>query len=172
MRFNFFPVAIFAGFLFAAGCASKDFREPGVLSTASESTRRSYSGSYGDVWRATLNALTSKKYALASSQREGGVIVTDWILGKSDRLYSGYGDNRIPYSIRFKFSIKLQPSRSGVNVSVKNEEQYMADAVTAGTDFSGSLYQWIPTDSSTVKEATFLEEIGTQLASLKNAGAK
>jgi hypothetical protein len=89
-------------------------------------------------------------------------------MGKSDRLYSGYGDTRIPYSVRYKISISLRPSRSGVDVSIKNEEQYYSDSVTSGTDFSGSLYRWLPTESSNAKEAALLDEIANQLKARKS----
>ena len=146
------------------GCASKDFAEPGVISGKKRSTGRTFSGSYSSVWNATLEALQAKKYPITLSQREGGVIVTNWISGKSDRLYSGYGETRIPYKVRSKFSLQLRPSREGVAINIDNEEEYYSDSVTAGIDFSGSLYQWIPTKSSTKKEAAILDEIETQLA--------
>jgi hypothetical protein len=153
--------------LLLTACASKEFNEPGEISVTEHTPKRAFSGSYGDVWRAATGALAVKRYAIASSQREAGFITTDWIIGKSDRLYSGYGDTRIPYNIRFRFTIRVQPTRSGVTVNVKSEEQYMTDSVTAGSDFSGSLYQWVPTDSSTAKERNYLDEVESQLAAVK-----
>ncbi|MFH1018080.1 MAG: hypothetical protein V1798_07855 [Pseudomonadota bacterium] len=155
-----------------AGCASKEFNEPGRLPSADRSTRKTYSGSFADVWRASLGALAAKRYAVASSQRESGLVLTDWVLGKSDRLYSGYGETRIPYNIRFKMTLKLQPTKSGVHVRVGSEEQYLSDAVTAGADFSGSLYQWITTESSTSKEAALLDEIEAQLVAIRSGAGK
>jgi hypothetical protein len=152
------------------GCASKEFNEPGILSAADRPTKKTYAGSFADIWRASLGALAAKKYAVSSSQRENGVIVTDWVLGKSDRLYSGYGDTRIPYNIRFKMTIKLQPTKSGVIARISSEEQYISDAITAGTDFSGSIYQWLPTESSTAKEFALLEEIEAQLVAIRTGG--
>lgn len=154
---------------FTVSCASKEFNEPGIASVDHRSTRRSLRGSYTDVWNALLGGLAQNKYALARSDRQAGQIVTDWITGKSDRLFSGYGESRIPYNIRFRLTIGARPSRSGVEIAVQNEEQYYTDAVTAGIDFSGSLYQWIPTESSTVKEAAFLDDVTTIL---QNGGSK
>ncbi len=145
--------------LLVSGCTPKEFNEPGTLPSEHEPTRRALPGSYSAVWDATLATLRNRKYPIATSQRDGGVIITDWIMGKSDRLYSGYGETRIPYNIRFKFTIRLHPSKAGVDVNIVNEEQYYSDAVTAGSDFSGSLYQWIPTQTSTAKEAAFLDEV-------------
>ncbi|HLG20495.1 MAG TPA: outer membrane protein assembly factor BamC [Bdellovibrionota bacterium] len=162
----------FCLFFILPSCAPKEFNEPGILPATSEPTKKSFVGSYGDVWNATLSALQSKKYTVGSASRDSGAITTDWILGKSDRLYSGYGDTRIPYNIRFKLTLHLRPSRSGVEVKVSNEEQYYSDSVTAGTDFTGSLYQWLPTESSRAKEGGLLAEIETQLAARKSGANK
>ena len=151
--------------MWLSSCASKDFREPEVHSASTDSVSKTYGRSYTDVWNAVLSALQSKRYAIAETKREGGSIVTDWILGKSDRLYSGYGETRIPYSVRFKMTVKLRPSREGVKVLIENQEQFYTDAVTAGTDFQGSLYQWIPTKSSGDKESALLSEVGEHLSS-------
>ncbi len=145
-------------------CASKDFQEPIAESGTSGSTSKTYQRSYTDVWNAVVSALGEKKYAVAVSKRDGGLIVTDWVSGKSDRLYSGYGDTRIPYTIRFKMTLKLTPTREGIRVAAKNEEQYLSDSITAGTDFNGSLYQWMNTPSSGAKEASLLSAVGEQLA--------
>lgn len=149
--------------LFSFGCASKDFREPEIDAASAGSVHRIFQRSYTDVWNAVVSALGEKKYAVAVSKRDGGLIVTDWISGKSDRLFSGYGENRIPYTVRFKITLKLTPTREGVRVTVKNEEQYLSDAITAGTDFSGSLYQWLNTRSSGTKEASLLALVAEQL---------
>ncbi len=157
------------GLLFTS-CASKDFAEPGVKSFSRQAVEKIFRGSYSDVWQATKEVLDEQKYPLATSQKESGVIITDWILGKSDRLYSGYGEARIPYNIRYKLSFRFKPSRKGVEVQIDNEEQYMSDAITAGTEFSGSLYQWIPTESSTQKEARLLGNIQNRLAQIQGQG--
>jgi hypothetical protein len=149
--------------LLLAGCASKAFREPEVTGDTESSVARNFQRSYTDVWNAAISALGERKYAIAVSKRDGGLIVTDWVSGKSDRLYSGYGDTRIPYTIRFKMTLKLTPTRDGIRVAVRNEEQYLSDAITAGTDFTGSLYQWLGTQSSGTKESTLLAAIAEQL---------
>ena len=149
---------------FASGCASKKFNEPGVLETPTAQTHRMFRRSYTDVWNAALAALQNQKYAVSESKRDGGIISTDWISGKSERLFSGYGETRIPYTIRFRMSVRLVPSQLGIKVSVDGDEQYYSDAITAGTDFSGSVYQWMPTKSSGTKEAALLNEIQSQLS--------
>jgi len=151
-------------------CVPKDFYEPGKLSVSGKSTSHSYNASFNDVWKAVTQAAAAKRYAVSSSIKDSGILVTDWISGKSDRLYSGYGDSRIPYNIRFKFTINVKPTKRGIVVSIKNDEQYMTDAVTSGSDFQGSLYQWVSTDSSTEKESLFLTEIDNQLAVMRVKG--
>jgi hypothetical protein len=147
------------------GCASKDFREPEIDGPTEDSVTRTFHRSYSDVWEAMVSALGTKKYAVSVSKRDGGLLVTDWISGKSDRLFSGYGDTRVPYTIRFKMTIRLTPTRGGVRVTAKNEEQYISDAISAGTDFSGSLYQWISTPSSGLKETALMATVTDHLAS-------
>jgi len=146
------------------GCSSKNFGEPLVANvSAGGPTKVTFSKSYGTVWKAAMKSLKTKKYAIAESKKDGGLIVTDWILGKSDRLFSGYGETRIPYNIRFKITVKFRTSRKGIEVSVSGKEQYYSDSITAGTDFRGSLYQWIPTKSSGAKEAALIADMRTQL---------
>ncbi len=145
------------------GCPSKDFREPGVRSVSGGDTDRWYRPADLDqIWKITKDALDENGYAIADSTKgkKKALIVTDWLLGTSDRLYSGYGDSRIPYRIRFKFTIKLKSSANRVNVEIDSREQYMTDAISAGGDFTGSLYKWIHTRSSGRKEEALLKDIG------------
>jgi hypothetical protein len=160
-RFAFLPLLV--SLLFWNGCASKDFREPEIDGDTEKQVARVVSRSFSDVWDGAITVLAEKKYALSLSKRDAGLIVTDWISGKSDRLYSGYGDTRIPYPVRFKLTIKLNLIRGGVRVVIRNDEQYLSDAISAGTDFDGSLYRWIPTPSSGTKEEALLSALISQL---------
>jgi hypothetical protein len=148
-----------------AGCASKDFNEPGVISQSKKDISRTFSMNFQDAWKFITQAAGTMP--VVSANKETGVITTDWIKAKSDILYSGYGETRIPYTIRYKFTIKVKPSSRGTTVTVTNKEQYLADSVTAGIDFSGSIYQWLDTQSSTNKEAAFLDEIENVMPSKK-----
>jgi len=151
--------------VFLAGCASKDFKEPGVVTQPSSSTTRSYSSNFQDTWNAVTQAIST--YPLVTSTKDNGTIVTDWIKGKSDTRYSGYGETRIPYTIRYKFTIKVKPTNKGTSVNIASKEQYLTDSVTSGIDFSGSVYQWLDVESSTQKEGQFLAEIQKRLTSNK-----
>ncbi len=110
------------------------------------------------------DAVEERNIPVSQTVKEKGLMVSDWATGKSDRLYSGYGDTKIPYTIRFKFL--LQVSRGAGNrtqVSIKSKEEYMTDIVTSGNNFNGAVYQWIPTNSTGFKEATLLDDISERL---------
>ena len=120
-------------------CASKDFKEPGEIKQPKKRTARTYSANFAKTWNAVSSA--ASQYPVISSKKESGIIVTDWIKDKSDRLYSGYGETRVPYTIRYRFTVKVKPTSKGTMVNVTSKEQYFTDSVTSGIDFSGSLYQ-------------------------------
>ena len=151
-----FLALLFLAFLLS--CAAKEFNEPGIISQSRKDVSRVFSINFQDGWKIVAQAAVGSM-PVTSSNKETGVIMTDWIKAKSDRLYSGYGETRIPYTIRYKFNIKVKPTSKGTMVSVTNKEQYLSDSVTAGIDFSGSIYQWLDTESSTHKEALFLDEV-------------
>ncbi len=144
-----------------ASCASKDFKEPGRAPHKKYSTSKTFKASYSATWRAVERVM--RRYPILVAKRDKGYIRTDWISGKSDVLYSGYGETRIPYTIRYRFTVTLKRHKKGTTVEIKTKEQYLSDAVTAGVDFSGSLYQWIDTKSSTYKEHKLLQKISRLL---------
>ena len=146
-----------------ASCASKNFREPEVVNSNSYPTSRAYASKMDAVWEATKDAMEERNLPISQTNRDKGMIVTDWATGKSDRLFSGFGDSKIPYTIRFKFLVQLVQSGGRTNVSIKSKEEYMTDVVTSGTNFNGSVYNWIPTTSSGFKESTLLEDINERL---------
>ena len=150
-----------------AGCASKDFAEPKEIGGAAKVVRKTFSSSYTDVWNGALRVLDERNFPLAESRKDKGYIVTDWIPGKSDRLFSGYGESKIPYTIRYKLILDIQPTKSGTRVSLTNKEQYYTDAVSGGFDFQGSLYQWLDTASSGEKEALILDDLSLLLGAKK-----
>jgi len=138
-------------------CASKDFKEPGKLNQPRKKTTIAFKVNFPTTWKAVEQV--ANNYPVISAIKESGTILTDWIKTKSDKLYSGYDENRIPYTIRYKFKIKVRPTSKGTIVNIQSKEQYFTDSVTAGIDFSGSVYQWIDTESSTHKEAAFLAKV-------------
>ena len=148
-------------FISLVGCYSKNFNEPEVISRERWRTDRDFTTSFNTTWDALIVVL--KDVPILSAKRESGILVTDWINGKSDRLFSTYDKTRIPYKIRYKMLIKLKGKQPGTNVTVRNHEQYYADSLTQGGNFSGSLYSWSDTESSTLKEKSLLDALQEQL---------
>ncbi|MCB0308492.1 MAG: outer membrane protein assembly factor BamC [Bdellovibrionales bacterium] len=149
-------------------CVSKDFAEPRERGRTSKAVKKNFGYSYTDVWNSAVAVLESKSYLITQNRKDRGIIATDWISGKSDRLFSGYGDSRIPYTVRYRFTLDIQPTKSGTRVVITNKEQYLTDAVTGGFDFQGSLYHWLDTASSGNKEAQILQDLTQTLATSKN----
>lgn len=146
-----------------SSCASKEFKEPEVVKSGSHPTSRAYQGGMDKVWEATKDAMGERNMPISQVARDKGLILTDWATAKSDRLFSGYGDSKIPYTIRFKFLVQVTQSGARTNVSIKSKEEYQTDVVTSGSNFNGSVYQWIPTSSSGFKESTLLDDIAEKL---------
>jgi len=142
-------------------CYNKEFNEPGKVEFTRRPTDRVYESDMPRTWAAVQRVLGKFPIQEARSEASGAksYLVTDWIPGKSDVLYSGFDRNRVPYSIRYKMYVYLQSARGRTKVTIKSVEQYKDDAVTAGVDMNGSLYSWIRTESSTLKEAQLLDDI-------------
>jgi hypothetical protein len=152
--------------IFLSACGGKNFQEPGEIDGPDHDTDISFRIDYEKTWTAVENVMS--RYPLVKKNKKKGVFETDWIYGaKSDLLYSGYGDVRIPYKIRHKFYLSVianSPERSTVRIS--NQEQYWSDVITKGDDFQGTLYKWYDTESSTIKERKVLEKIDAELREL------
>jgi hypothetical protein len=142
-------------------CYNKEFNEPGKVSFERRPTERAFDADIRRTWAAVEKVFA--RFSVAESRAESGsakaYLVTDWITGKSDVLYSGFDRSRVPYTIRYKLYVYVQGSRGRTKITIKNVEQYRDDVITAGVDFDGSIMTWIRTESSTLKEATLLDEI-------------
>lgn len=154
-------LALFACVLALSSCYNKEFNEPGRVEHERRPTERIYESDFNRVWAATQKVLSRFPVAETKTEQAGAkaFIVSDWVTGKSDVLYSGYDRNRIPYIIRYKLYVYVQGGRGRTKVTIKNVEQYKDDFVTAGTDVAGSVNTWIRTESSTLKEFQILEDI-------------
>jgi len=142
-------------------CYNKEFNEPGKLEVDGRATERNIRVGYDKTWAAVQSILSRFPINRRDSDdvSSRAFVVTDWVQGKSDILYHGFDDNRVPYSIRYRLTVYVMGGSMGTKVQIKNIEQYRDDAITAGTDIDGSLYTWIRTESSTLKEARLLDEI-------------
>jgi hypothetical protein len=155
------PAILILSVFVLSGCWSRNFDEPGRVEVDKLPTEAVVPGEFERVWMATQSVMG--KFTVIQRDQETetqrAYLVTDWMRGKSDTLYRGFDVTRIPYTIRYKLYIYLVGERNGTRVTIKSEEQYLDDAVTAGVDFNGSLMQWTTTPSSTIKENRLLMEI-------------
>jgi len=142
-------------------CAGKkDIAEPLIQKPkARYATSASYQASYSPVLAAVAQAVENRGVPISQTVKEKGLILTDWATGKSDRLFSGYGESKIPYTIRYKFLIKISPADNRTGVQIKTKEEFMTDVITAAADFNGSLYNWVDTESTGLKESEILQDI-------------
>jgi len=144
-------------FLFS--CASKSFQEPHIEDSGSSNVSRNYPSSFGSTWDLVSQMLREKGVSIASARREKGEMITEWMQGASDRLFSGYGDVKIPYRSRVQMNFDIRPSKTGTRVLIRSREQFLSDSITSGSSFTGSLYKWIETASSGKQASAFLEEL-------------
>lgn len=150
-----------------SGCsAKKDFQEPATVKSKKNYARSAaYRAPLSSVWRAVQTAIENKGVPISQTVQDKGLIVTDWASGKSDRLFSGYGDTKIPYTIRFKFLVQVIGDGTQTRVSIKSKEEYMTDVITSGGTFDGSVYQWVETESTGAKENEILLAVQEILSS-------
>jgi len=152
---------ILSSLIFLTACYAKEFHEPGKVSIEKRPTEIEIASGFEKTWAAVEQ--TFSKFPIERKEEDGATsrayLVTNWIEGKSDLLYSGYDVVRIPYTIRYKLYVYLSGNSSRSVIRIRNIEDYKGDIVTAGVDFDGSIYTWIRTESSTLKEARLLEEI-------------
>ncbi len=155
---NFFVLAALA---FLTSCYSKEFHEPGRVSIKKQPTEIEIGSGFEKTWAAVEQVFS--KFPIERKEQDKrtsrAFLVTNWVEGKSDLLYSGYDVVRVPYTIRYKLYVYLSGNATRTIIRIKNIEDYKGDIITAGVDFDGSIYTWIRTESSTLKEARLLEEI-------------
>jgi len=163
------------GFFLLVGCFSKDFNEPGVEDYEELATTEVFNINKKMAWNAAFNVMS--RYPIVYSSEENLEIQTDWIKGKSERLFSQYDENRVPYTIRFRLNVRLVPlDANRTEVTVQNTEQYLTDIITSGGDLNATLYEWIDTESTTYKENAVLKkvelELKKMLQNLRRGGKK
>lgn len=157
------PFFALIALLLLSSCYNKEFNEPGKVDFDKKPTATVVKAGFARTWAATQRIFNrfpiERKDADQISNR--AFIVTDWVRGKSDVLYSGFAEARVPYQIRYKLYVYLTQSKNGrgTQVRIQNIEQYRDDFVTAGVDVEGSIYTWIRTESSTLKENKLVNEI-------------
>lgn len=167
IKFKYF--LFFAVIMAIVSCGGKKFQEPGKVKVKKWSKEIGFQTNFTPVWKAAKKVL--QRYRIIKENKQDGIIETDWATtssdGKplrSDTLFSGYGKTRIPYKIRYKVLAKVIPKTDRVTlVKLKIKEQYLSDVITKGDDFTGSIYKWYDTKSSTQKEHKILMTIEEEL---------
>ena len=159
MKLRFFLLFII---LVINSCSSKKFEEPGHVDADDFKTHMTFQLDYDNTWRIVRSVVG--KYPVISEDTKLGIMETDWIQGKSDQLYSGYGKTRIPYKIRYKFKVTIEPEdEMETKVKVETKEEYFSDVITSGDDLTGSIYKWYPAESSGHKASILLREIEEEI---------
>ncbi len=120
-----------------------------------------FNASFDEVWAATTEALDL--YPIDISEKERGLIVTEWMIGTSDYIFTQYGATRIPDKIQYKIRIHVLSREGRTIVKIINHEQVEKDLISANLEFYGSIYQWIDVPSSTAKEREIMENIQRNL---------
>lgn len=120
-----------------------------------------FGSSFDQVWDATVEALDL--YPIEVNEKERGLLVTEWIIGTSDYVYTQYGATRIPEKIKYRIRIQIA-SREGTTVAkIVNHEMVEKDMISGNMEFSGAIYSWVDVPSSTAKEREILEKIRRNL---------
>ncbi len=120
-----------------------------------------FNASFDEVWSATTEALDL--YPIEISEKERGLIVTEWMIGTSDYIFTQYGATRIPDKIRYRMRIHVINREGRTIAKIINHEMVEKDLISANLEFYGSIYRWIDVPSSTAKEREILENIRRNL---------
>jgi hypothetical protein len=120
-----------------------------------------FNASYDQVWTATSEALDL--YPVEISEKERGLMVTEWIIGTSDYIYAQYGATRIPEKIKYRMRIHVISREGRTIAKIINHEMVEKDMISGNLEFSGAIYNWVDVPSSTSKEREILEKIRRNL---------
>lgn len=121
------------------------------------------------AWDATLAAMEQKFQQVEIAERSRGLIVTEWILGSSDYVFSNFGGTRIPVKVKYKVQARLTSSGNKTTIRVTTSEKVLKDVISANLEFNGRIYEWIDVPSSTAKEIEVIERIQQGLAHKRSA---
>lgn len=115
-RFLFF--GLLGGLPFIAGCSSvglfsAGMATPSVISSvvtpefkdSSSSESKTFNGNYKQAWKTTLSVLKEEEYVIQSSDRESGLLSTDYVRISGDRLEDVTEESQWMFSYgRYKLS--------------------------------------------------------------------
>ncbi len=176
------PILFFAT---SAGCSAFD-----VAPRPRYPVQRSFNAPVEKVWEAAIRVLGDTP--LASVDSASGIVITDWLHGVSDTMYSRNLLGREKLQIRYKFVVRVEKLAGGARVRVQNSEytartEYVHAGYPAGgfglrTGHHGAAFygggtsfkydRFEPTPTSTLKEKAFLDRIEAVLRSLYGGGIR
>lgn len=118
--------------------------------------------SYNQAWEAALQVVEDR-YPTEITEKNRGLIVTEWVIGASDYLFINFGGTRVPMKIKHKIQLRLTTQSGRTTIRVTNLEKVEKDVISANLEFNGAIYEWVDVPSSTAKELEILERVGQNL---------
>jgi hypothetical protein len=94
--------------LITGGCVTDNGKLP--TPSADFTPKRTYQISYDKLWQTILDTLDKNTIITVSTDKSGGVIVTDYIAGPGSLLLGGLGGAQ---STRYKFNISVRNESDG-----------------------------------------------------------
>jgi hypothetical protein len=153
-----------------AGCPPNPFPEDNLPTWEERPVEASYDENTDAVWDATITVF-GDLYPIDTIDRDGGRIVTEWVIGTSDYIYNVFSGTRVPEKVRFRMVVEVGTKSGRTMVRVRSHEQVEKDIISANLDFTGSIYEWIDVPSSCKKERGALERIAARLDQRAGRGA-
>jgi hypothetical protein len=158
-----------AAALFCA-CAPEVFPEDDLPFYEERPVYGTFDAPFNVAWDASLSAMEQKFQQVEIAERTRGLIVTEWILGQSDYVFSNYGGTRIPVKVKYKVQVRLTSSGNRTTIRVTTTEKVLKDVISGNLEFNGRIFEWIDIPSSTAKEIEIIERIQQGLQRKRSAG--
>ncbi len=153
--------ALCAPLLIGSACVPPVFPEDSLPPYEERPIYGVFNAGFDEVWEATTEALDL--YPVEISEKERGLMVTEWMIGTSDYIYNQYGATRIPEKIRYRMRIHISNREGRTVAKIINHEMVEKDLISGNLEFTGAIYNWIDVPSSTAKEREILEKIRNNL---------
>lgn len=160
--------AVLAGSLSLA-CAPELFPEDDLPLYEERPVYGTFDAPFNVAWDASLQAMEQKFQQVEIAERSRGLIVTEWIHGQSDYVFSNYGGTRIPVKVKYKVQVRLTSSGNRTTIRVHTSEKILKDVISANLEFNGRIFEWIDVPSSTAKEIEIIERIQQGLQRRRSA---
>src|SRR4051812_43932406 len=120
-----------------AGYAPDLYPEDDLPSYEERPVYGTFDAPFNVAWDASTAAMESKFTQIEISERQKGLIVTEWILGSSDYVFANYGGTRIPVKVKYKVQVRLTSSGNKTTIRVTTSEKVLKDVISANLEFQG-----------------------------------